>query len=122
MEFVLQKKYPGDKIMMDVWRDGEEIQLWTTLKPVKHTVPVFQYDKPSSYFIFCGVVFTVLSQPLLHTWGDEWYNNSPRRLCYQAMLGEVSKESQQQIVVISSVLPTQANMGTQRFTHSIVQQ
>lgn len=66
-------------------------------------VPVHQFDKLPSYFIFAGLVFIPLTQPYLHEYGEDWYNTSPRRLCERA-LRELPKKAGEQLVILSQVL------------------
>lgn len=66
-------------------------------------VPVHQFDKLPSYYIFAGFVFIPLTQPYLHEFGEDWYNASPRRLCERA-LRELPKKAGEQLVVLSQVL------------------
>jgi hypothetical protein len=63
-------------------------------------VPVHQFDKLPSYYIFAGLVFVPLTQPYLHEYGEEWYNTSPRRLCERA-LKELPKKADQQLIILS---------------------
>lgn len=65
-------------------------------------VPVHQFDKLPSYFIFAGLVFVPLTQPYLHEYGEDWYNTSPRRLCERA-LRELPQKDGQQLVILSQV-------------------
>lgn len=65
-------------------------------------VPVHQFDKLPSYYIFAGLVFVPLTQPYLHEYGEDWYNTSPRRLCERA-LRELPKKAGEQLVVLSQV-------------------
>lgn len=65
-------------------------------------VPVHQFDKLPSYYIFAGLVFVPLTQPYLHEYGEDWYNTSPRRLCERA-LKELPKKSGEQLVILSQV-------------------
>lgn len=65
-------------------------------------VPVHQFDKLPSYFIFAGLVFIPLTQPFLHEYGEEWYNTSPRRLCERA-LRELPKKPGEQFIILSQV-------------------
>lgn len=65
-------------------------------------VPVHQFDKLPSYFIFAGLVFVPLTQPYLHEYGEDWYNTCPRRLCERA-LRELPTKPGEQIVIISQV-------------------
>ena len=66
-------------------------------------VPVHQYDKLPSYFIFAGLVFVPLSEPYLHEYGVDWYNNSPRQLCELA-LRKLPRKAGEQLVILSQVL------------------
>lgn len=66
-------------------------------------VPVHQFDKLPSYFIFAGLVFVPLTQPYLHEYGEDWYNTSPRRLCERA-LRELPGKANEQLVILSQVI------------------
>ncbi|KAK1360671.1 hypothetical protein POM88_045145 [Heracleum sosnowskyi] len=63
-------------------------------------VPLHQFDKLLSYFIFGGVVFIPLTQPYLHEYGEDWYNTSPPRLCERA-LRELPKKAGEQLIILS---------------------
>jgi hypothetical protein len=76
-------------------------------------VPVHQFDKLPSYYIFAGFVFIPLTQPYLHEFGEDWYNNSPRRLCERA-LRELPKKAAEQLVILSQVLMDDINVGYER--------
>jgi hypothetical protein len=65
-------------------------------------VPVHQFDKLPSYYIFAGFVFIPFTQPYLHEFGEDWYNASPRRLCERA-LRELPKKAGEQLVILSQV-------------------
>ncbi|KVI09557.1 Peptidase S1 [Cynara cardunculus var. scolymus] len=73
-----------------------------TLRPLKPLVPIHQFDKVPSYFVFAGLVFVPLTQPYLHEYGEDWYNTSPRRLCERA-LRELPKKPGEEIVILSQV-------------------
>ncbi|BFG27240.1 hypothetical protein CerSpe_135150 [Prunus speciosa] len=76
-------------------------------------VPVHQFDKLPSYYIFAGLVFVPLTQPYLHEYGEDWYNTSPRRLCESA-LREPPKRAGEQLVILSQVLMDDINAGYER--------
>lgn len=69
---------------------------------IQPLVPVHQFDKLPSYYIFAGLVFVPLTQPYLHEYGEDWYNTAPRRLCERA-LRELPKKKNQQLVILSQV-------------------
>ncbi|KAF6137499.1 hypothetical protein GIB67_031778 [Kingdonia uniflora] len=86
--------------LMSVMPLTPEVNFTLEIEPL---VPVHQFDKLPSYFIFAGLVFVPLSQPYLHEYGEDWYNTSPRRLCERA-LREMPNKPGEQLVILSQVL------------------
>lgn len=62
----------GQDVSLLVLRDGQEQELTCTLSEASPLVPVHQYDQLPSYFIVAGFVFSSLTQPYLHEFGDDW--------------------------------------------------
>lgn len=83
------------------WGMHNYINSFNTLQ-LQSLVPVHQFDKLPSYYIFAGLVFIPLIQPYLHEYGEDWYNTSPRRLCERA-LREFPKKPGEQLVILSQV-------------------
>ena len=73
-----------------------------------------QYDRLPSYYVFAGLLFSPLTQPLLHEWGDDWYNQSPRRLCERA-LNDDQEERGEEVVVLSQA----GSSMSVHFVHSL---
>ncbi|KAK7243372.1 hypothetical protein RIF29_38166 [Crotalaria pallida] len=112
-DHLVSMKQPNEKAIVRVLRDGEEHELSIILQPLQPLVPVHQFDKLPSYYIFAGLVFVPLTQPYLHEYGEDWYNASPRRLCERA-LRELPKKENQQLVILSQVLMDEINAGYER--------
>ncbi|KAG8068693.1 hypothetical protein GUJ93_ZPchr0005g15421 [Zizania palustris] len=112
-DHLVSMKKPGKTAVLKVLRDGKEHELNVTVRPLQPLVPVHQFDKLPSYYIFAGFVFIPLTQPYLHEFGDDWYNNSPRRLCERA-LRELPKKAGEQLVILSQVLMDDINVGYER--------
>ncbi|KAK3411326.1 hypothetical protein EUGRSUZ_I00092 [Eucalyptus grandis] len=94
-------KKPNGKTLIKVLRKERECIFDITLRPLQPLVPVHQFDKHPSYYIFGGLIFTSLTQPYLHEYADR-YSVWPRRLCQLAQ--RTSKNADQEIVIISMVL------------------
>lgn len=92
--------------------ESEVITVRVRVRPRTNLVPVHQYDRLPSYYVFAGLVFSQLTQPLLHEWGDDWYNQSPRRLCERA-LNDDQEVAGEEVVVLSQVLADEVNAGYQ---------
>ncbi|KAM7469180.1 hypothetical protein LguiA_007363 [Lonicera macranthoides] len=112
-DHLVSMKKPNETAQVRVLRDGEEHEFTITVRPLQSLVPVHQFDKLPSYFIFAGLVFVPLTQPYLHEYGEDWYNTSPRRLCERA-LRELPRKAGEQLVIVSQVLMDDINAGYER--------
>ncbi|XP_065876030.1 protease Do-like 10, mitochondrial isoform X2 [Euphorbia lathyris] len=112
-DHLVSMKKPDETALIRILRDGDVQELKITCRPLQPLVPVHQFDKLPSYYIFAGLVFVPLTQPYLHEYGEDWYNSSPRRLCERA-LRELPKKSGQQLVILSQVLMDDINAGYER--------
>lgn len=112
-DHLVSMKKPNETALVKVLRNGEEHAFTITLQPLQPLVPVHQFDKLPSYYIFAGLVFVPLTQPYLHEYGEDWYNTSPRRLCERA-LRELPKRAGEQLVILSQVLMDDINAGYER--------
>ncbi|KAF3775689.1 Protease Do-like 10, partial [Nymphaea thermarum] len=99
-DHLVSLKKPNDAAQLMVLRGGIKHELNVTLQPLQPLVPVQQFDKLPSYYIFAGLVFVPLTQPYLHEYGEDWYNSSPRRLCERA-LRDMPKKHGEQLVILS---------------------
>ncbi|XP_077226654.1 protease Do-like 10, mitochondrial isoform X3 [Tasmannia lanceolata] len=112
-DHLVSMKKPNETAKIRVLRDGAEHEFSITLQPLQALVPVHQFDKLPSFFIFAGLVFVPLTQPYLHEYGEDWYNTSPRRLCERA-LRDLPRKSGEQLVILSQVLMDDVNIGYER--------
>jgi len=109
-DYILSRKFAGDIVDVSLMRNGERVTVQVEAHPLSHLVPIQQYDLLPRFFIYAGLVFTPLSQPYLHEYGEDWYNVSPRRLCERALMWEQEKASQE-LVILSQVLQHTTNTG-----------
>ena len=92
--------------------DSEVKTLTVRAKPRAPLVPAHQYDRLPSFFLYAGLVFSPLTQPHLHEFGDDWFNAAPRRLCDRA-LNDHPTVPGEQVVLLSQVLADEINAGYQ---------
>lgn len=108
--YLWTKRFMGDVCSVTILRDGQEMDLEVEIGPAEQLVPAHSYDKVPSYCISGGLVFTTLSMPYLQEYGEEWFNQAPRKLMNTAMQGVMEKPDEE-VVILSHVLSDEANMG-----------
>jgi len=114
-DYLISQKFAGDVCSISILRDGKETTVLVPVFPHKPLVPVMEYDKHPSYFIWSGLVFVPLTQPYLHEFGRKWYSHAPQDLVDKALNGVVEKRGQQ-VVVLSQVLVHDVNNGYQNMS------
>lgn len=69
------------------------------------------YEKPP-YFIYGGIVFTVLSTDLIQSWGQRWWEKAPLDLAdYLIGSGRLNEKGTKEVVVLLNILPDDINVG-----------
>eukprot|EP00736_Rhodelphis_marinus_P011293 Rmarinus@m.22490 len=98
---------------------GDTIDLEVEMAPIDNHVPVEHFERSPDWYIVGGFVFVTFTQPFLHEYGADWYNQSPRLLCHVAM-ESIRKEPDHEFVVIAQVLTDEMTVGYENVVHCIV--
>ena len=102
----------GDRVTFSVVRDGKLLELPVPVAPNKpHYFPGDVYAKHPNYFVYGGLVFTVLSRSYIKSWGSQWYKKAPIILRYLDSYVDFESEfsSMDEIVILSGRLPDSVN-------------
>jgi hypothetical protein len=109
-----RKKWAGDDLNMEIWRDGKQIEVTYRLPKFEYPsslVPWATYDQEPEYLVVGGLIFQPLNDPFLQSWGAEWKRRAPFRLLYYR--GEQPTEERPALVLLSQVMPDAYNIGYQ---------
>jgi hypothetical protein len=109
-----RRKWAGDDVKMQLWRDGKPLDVTYRLPKFQYTnslVPQACYDQEPEYLISGGLVFEPLTDAYLQSWGPEWKERAPFRLNYYNAQ-EPTKE-RPSLVILSQILPDAYNIGYQ---------
>ena len=80
--YIASHFFRGDECKVTIIRNGVVRHEALKLENARSLVPVHLYDKLPSYYVYAGLVFTVLSRPFLHhEYGKQWARKAPIRLC-----------------------------------------
>jgi len=118
---LITQKQIGEELELEIKRKGKNKKIKLPITPFKILVPYPKhFDKPS-YFIYGGMVFTVLSTDLLKSWGKRWWEQAPIDFNYYLMgRGRFNDEAREEIVVLLNVLPDDINVGYHSYGNDVV--
>lgn len=105
-------KQVGESMHVEVLRDGEIKEIELELKPFRLTIVprLPSYDVQPEYEILGGLLFTVVEQNYLWSWGRKWSDKIPTSLkLYTGKL--FGEDDLRQLVVISEIYNASVNKG-----------
>jgi hypothetical protein len=114
-------KWAGMSTHFKIWRDGKEMDVDYKLPKAEYSdelLPSQSFDETPQYVLAGGFIFTPLNQAYLRSWGPTWRQHAPFRLSYYD-LDKVTPDRPQR-VVLSQVLPNEANIGYESYRNLVV--
>jgi S1-C subfamily serine protease len=118
MNEVVERKFAGDKIKIDLLRDGKKV---STVVELKRFLPYLimgeQYNQRPQYVLYAGLLFQPMNRNLM-----EAHNIRDPLVSYvydNYLTKEIYKE-RPEVVILTSILPDEVNSYLQGFQHSIV--
>ena len=118
VSYYIQEKQIGDRLDLEVWRNGTRTNLHVVLnRSLEHDrlVPMEEYDRPPRYFVYAGLVFCPVSVNLMKSWGSDWFNNAPKH--WVALLNNNYRvDERDEVVALLKVLAARVNQGYQDFS------
>lgn len=106
---------------LEIVRSGEVKLVNMKLDKFVKLVPPPEYFEKPSYYIYGGLIFSVLSADLLKAWGLKWWEKAPVPfLNYVVGKGGLNEKGDKEIVVLLDVLPDDINVGYFDFGNEII--
>jgi len=119
LSHLVHQKQVGEPTEILVLRDGARQTLSLTLNTSKLLVPNPQYPDKATYRIFAGLVFQPLDVDYLIALGAAEID-VPSYMYFRAIEDNITTPDQQELVVLSGVLPHQVNRGYQDWENDVV--
>ncbi len=113
MNYYTEMHQIGEREVLTIMRKGKVMKVSVRLTdPVgrNQLVPLEQYDRRPTYFMFGGLIFSPLTVKYLKNWGDDWLDSAPANLV-NTYLYEPLKEEGEEAVNLMRVLPDEVNRG-----------
>jgi S1-C subfamily serine protease len=114
--YLIDSKYSGDTINMEILRDKKLVKLDLKLKNYTPIIPRVQYDVKPTYYIFGGLVFIPLTVNYIYS----LWSSGGRPSLLDRIIYDVATPERKQIIVLQQVLADETNKGYHDFTNLIV--
>ena len=111
MPHLINMQKIGEMAELKIRREDKIIVVKVPLKPISDLVKIANYSEKPSFYIYGGLIFTVLSTDLISALGDN--DNLPPLsfIYYHGGLGTLNEKRKKEIVVLLKVLPDEINIG-----------
>ncbi len=111
MVHLINMQKTGETAALKIQREGKVSIVKVPLKPISVLVKIVNYSEKPSFYIYGGLIFTVLSVDLTNLLGAN--DNLPPLsfLYYNLGLGSSNEKRKKEIVVLLKVLPDEINIG-----------
>lgn len=118
MNEIVERKFAGDKINVEIMRKGEKAKLEITLKRfLPYLTLGEQYDKRPEYVLYAGLLFQPMTRNLMEAHGirdplvSYYFDNYMNKELYK---------EHPQVVILTAILPDEVNTYIKGYQHSIV--
>ena len=103
----------GDKLKLQILREGKAINLSATLGPYLPLKDAIVQDpwEGRDYLIFAGLVFQELSIDYLKTWGRDWLEKAPLTYLKKVLYDYENFITDKHILILNTVLADKVNKG-----------
>lgn len=108
--YLVARRHVGEKLPVEISRNGRAKKLELVLKPRQYLVPEDRYDVAPTYYVYGGLLFVPLTRDYLKTWHEDWWSTAPRHLMALYEDG-IRTEKRREVVVLQKVLADRVNRG-----------
>jgi len=105
----VQRRFVGDKVSLELLREGEKVSCEVELARPPLLVPRGQYDVQPPFMMLGGLLFQSLSLEFLQSWGHD-LKDAPVHLV-EEYYSSALEEDRREVVMLTQVLQDQCNLG-----------
>lgn len=115
---IIERKFAGDTVDLEVWRDGARKEITLELKRfLPYLIQASQYDKQPNFVLYAGLQFQPLDRNLMaaHSISD-----LQTRYHYTFFSQDEIYRERPQVIVLTEVLPDSTNTHLKNYIHKVV--
>ncbi|MEI7602007.1 MAG: PDZ domain-containing protein, partial [Aestuariivirga sp.] len=118
MNEIVERKFAGDNITLDILRDGKKDKVNITLQRfLPYLAMGEQYNQRPRYVLFAGMLFQPMNRNLMEAHG---IHDPLVSYTFDNYLSKEIYKERPEVVVLTSILPDEVNSYLQGFQQSIV--
>lgn len=115
---IIERKFAGDTVDLEVWRDGAREEITLELKRfLPYLIQASQYDKQPNFVLYAGLQFQPLDRNLMaaHSISD-----LQTRYHYTFFSQDEIYRERPQVIILTEVLPDSTNTHLKSYIHKVV--
>lgn len=115
---IIERKFSGDTVDLEIWRDGAREEITITLKRfIPYLIQAVQYDQEPNFVLFAGLQFQPLDRNMMAAHN---ITDLKTRYFYSFFGQDEIYRERPQVIVLTEVLPDSTNTHLQDFVHRVV--
>ncbi len=115
---IIERKFAGDTVTLEVWRENERKELTVPLKRfIPYLIQSVQYDRQPNFVLYAGLQFQPLDRSMMAAHN---ITDLRTRYFYGFYSDHEIYRDRPQVIVLTEVLPDATNTHLQPFKHLVV--
>ena len=115
---IIERKFAGDTVDLEVWREGKREQLTVELKRfIPYLIQANQYDAQPNFYLYAGLQFQPLDRNMMEV---HKIDNLQTRYQFIYFSQDEIYKQRPQVIVLTAVLPDSTNTHIKPFVHQVV--
>lgn len=119
LSLAVHKHFCGDRVPVEILRDGQVVTVNIELMPLKELTPLSQYIHNPPFYLFAGLLFQPLSTDLLRNYfSGGMMVQAPQELLFLAT--SPATKTRHEVVVLTRIFRDDINIGYEDLAFSVI--
>lgn len=117
---IIERKFAGDTVLLEVWRDKQQIDIEIELKRfIPYLIQAKQYDQQPNFVLYAGLQFQPIDRSVM---ASHKIGNLHARYHYTYFSSDEIYRDKPQVIVLTAVLPDSVNTHLKPYVHQVVEE